>query len=120
MPIGMTMVVLDGCAGPCARLSGSRSFPYMVCEAFSCAVPALLDELVTEQSLCALFSLLLPALRPDMQAGRRGRPAPYVLGYWAKVVALLCKRRPAALMRFLSLQVRWCMRGGSRWGLHVV
>ena len=83
----------------------------MVCEAFSCAVPVLLDELVTESSLRALFSLVLPTLRPDMQAGRRGQPAPYVLGYWAKVVALLCKRRPAALVRFLSLQVRWCMWG---------
>ena len=87
-------------------------FPYMVCEAFSCAVPALLDELASEQSLRALFSLVLPSLRPDLQAGRRGGPAPYVLGYWAKVVALLCKRRPALLMRFLSLQVRWC--GGWR------
>jgi len=36
-----------------------RSFPYMVCEAFACAVPALLDELSSEGSLRTLFSLML-------------------------------------------------------------
>ena len=83
------------------------SFPYMVCEAFACAVPALLDELTTEVSMRTLFSLVYPSLRVDMKQAQpfQGIPAPYILGYWSKVVALLCKRRPGALMRFLSLQV---------------
>ena len=56
-------------------------------------------------------SLVLPSLRPDLHdtssssSSSAAPPPPYLLGYWSKVAALLCKRRPAALMQYLNLQV---------------
>ena len=89
----------------------------MACEILSCAVPKILDALVSRSGamhLDTLFSLVSPRLRAatalrcgwkssSSTGGGGGMPPPsYLLGYWCKVVGIVAKRRPAALVTYLD------------------
>ena len=96
----------------------------MACEVLCCGVPQLMDAIVHQprtgrgrtarRPQCHLDTLFQPALRAAAAAavsntgidGVAGSspplPQPYLLGYWCKVTALLAKRRPVAMMRYLD------------------
>ncbi|RYG50486.1 hypothetical protein EON67_05195, partial [archaeon] len=81
----------------------------MVTEILVCAVPRLLDAVASRDGkhLRTFFSFVAPALvggAPDVcdAQGDVSERRPYMLGYWCKVATMLCKQRPAAMVRFFD------------------